>query len=286
MNQHALTSACIDSLLKATYKNIEIIVVDQNSHDQSSEILRNRYPSVTIIANTNNTGFTGGNNQGMKISTGKYFLLLNNDTEVEPGFLEPLVDLFEQDPTIGAASPLIRFYHSPDHIQYAGGPETIDLVRGRNIWRGANETIPSRYTKAEATTAAHGAAFFIRRDVVHEIGMLDEAFFIYYEEYDWSLRVRKAGYSIFFVPESVIFHKESMTVKKDNPFRMRQMARNRIWLTRKHASFLTYSISLLYLWVISIPINTFRHLQKRRTDLSKALLVGSFLGFFYKTESM
>ncbi len=281
-NQYALTASCINSLKQCTYPAIEIIVVDQASHDNSVSLLKAQYPEVRLIENVKNTGFTGGNNQGMKIATGEYFLLLNNDTEVESDFLEPLVTAARNKENVGACSPLIRYYSNPEYIQYAGGPREIDLIRGRNTWRCANEHLLATKRINEKTSAAHGAAFFIKRSVVEKIGMLDESLFIYYEEYDWSLRIRKAGYSIMFVADSTVFHKESMTLKKDNPFRMRQMSRNRLWLSRKHSSRPKYLIAILYVWFCSLPINIIRFALKKKFDLVGAITSGSYDGTFSK----
>ncbi len=279
-NQYALTAACINSLKECTYPNIEIVVVDQASHDNSVALLQECYPEITLIQNAKNTGFTGGNNQGMSAATGEYFLLLNNDTEVNPSFLEPLVEALESDATAAAASPLIRFFFTPSFIQYAGGPESIDLIRGRNVWRGWRTQMPHSYSSVEKTTAAHGAAFMIKRSIVEKIGMLDEKLFIYYEEYDWSLRIREAGFSILFVPRSEILHKESMTLTKDSPFRTKLMARNRLWLSKKYLPFYKHFLSVSYVWFCSMPLNIIRYAARNKFDLAKALFAGSVEGTF------
>ncbi len=279
-NQYELTAACINSLRLCTYPNMEVIVVDQASKDGSAERLQINYPEVKLIANRVNTGFTGGNNQGMSVAHGKYFLLLNNDTIVHPSFLEPLVDALENDPRAAAASPLIRFFFNPTFIQYAGGPEKIDLIRGRNTWRGWKTRIPHQYSVVEETSAAHGAAFMIKSSVVEKIGMLDEKLFIYYEEYDWSLRIRQAGYSILFVPQSEILHKESMTLTKDSPFRTKLMARNRLWLSKKYLPSYLHALSVAYVWFCSLPLNIVRFTYRRKFGLAKALFTGSLEGTF------
>ncbi len=279
-NQYELTAACINSLRRCTYPNMEVIVVDQASRDGSAERLQINYPEVKLIANRVNTGFTGGNNQGMKAALGEYFLLLNNDTVVHQSFLEPLVDALENDPHAAAASPLIRFFFNPTFIQYAGGPEKIDLIRGRNTWRGWKTRIPHQFSAVEETSAAHGAAFMIKSSVVEKIGMLDEKLFIYYEEYDWSLRIQQAGHSILFVPGSEILHKESMTLTKDNPFRTKLMARNRLWLSRKYLPSYQHVLSVAYVWFCSLPLNVARYTFRRKFDLAKALFDGSLEGTF------
>ena len=278
MNQPALTVDCIKSLQRCTYPDVEIIVVDQASKDNSVELIGKQFPDVKLIVNKINNGFTGGNNTGMRDATGDYFLLLNNDTEVEPGFLEPLIEALELDRQAGAASPLIRFFQNPDKIQYAGGPEKIDLIRGRNSWRGWMSDYPTTYTTVESTTAAHGAAFIIKRKVAEEIGLLDDDFFIYFEELDWSIRIRKAGYKILFVPSSEIFHKESMTMPKEHPFRVRLMTRNRILLSRKHLTQFRFYASVLYATLISFPRNCIRYILARKMELFKAYTTGFYQG--------
>jgi len=278
MNQPALTIDCLKSLQRCTYPNIEIIVVDQASKDNSVELISKQFPDIKLIVNTVNNGFTGGNNTGMQQATGEYFFLLNNDTEVEPGFLEPLITELESNPLAGAASPLIRFYQNPGKIQYAGGPEQIDLIRGRNAWRGWMTDYPTQYAFVESTTAAHGAAFIIKRKVAEEVGFLDDNFFIYFEELDWSIRIRRAGYKILFVPSSEIFHKESMTMPKEHPFRVRFMTRNRILLSRKHLSKFSFIESIIYSAFVSLPGNCLRYLLARKTELLKAYAQGFYQG--------
>jgi GT2 family glycosyltransferase len=252
---------------------MEVIVVDQASKDDSVQIL-SQLKGILFIESKTNLGFTGGNNLGMREATGDYYFLLNNDTEVPPSFLEPLIEALESDTLAGAASPLIRFFQNPMKIQYAGGPAKIDLVHGRNSWRGWMSDYPSAYSQVESTTAAHGAAFIIKKKVADEVGLLDNHFFIYFEELDWSLRIRKAGYKIIFVPSSEVLHKESMTMPKEHPFRVRMMMRNRILLSRKHLNAFMFAVSLLYTSCISFPINSIRYLMRRKGELLKAYQKG------------
>lgn len=276
LNQADLTLDCIASLKKCSYSNIEIIVIDQNSKDNSAERLAD-IPGIIFIASKTNLGFTGGNNLGMKRATGDFFLLLNNDTEVHPDFLQPLVDALLIDSHAGAASPLIRYYHQPDYIQYAGGPDRIDVVLGRNSWKGWM-TKEVHTNQVEETTAAHGAAFMIKKSVAKKIGLLDDNFFIYFEELDWSMRVTQNNMKILFVPQAEVYHKESMTMPKEHPFRVRMMARNRILLSRKHASLISFLLSWLYVVTVSIPINSFRYIIKGKKELLKAYTQGSLQG--------
>lgn len=276
--QAALTASCLKSLNQISYPNTEIIVVDNGSCDGSVERLRAEFPEIRIIENGRNLGYTGGNNAGMLAATGNYFLLLNNDTEVAPDFIDPMIHLAESDTEIGAVSPKIVYYDHPDTIQYAGGGK-IDLTRGRISWRGWMQKDDGRFGEAVETTLLHGAALLVKRCVVEKVGLLNEHFFAYYEEIDWSLSIRKVGYSIYFMPKSLVLHKESMTVKKDNPLRVFLMNRNRIYLSRIHTGFWQHLFFIHYLLGVSLSINLIRFLSKKRIDLVMAYCKGIIAGF-------
>ncbi len=273
-NQPALTADCLRSLLRCSYPAVEIIVVDNGSADDSVPRLRDEFPTITILEAGENLGFTGGNNLGLTHATGEFLLLLNNDTEVAVDFLEPMVAAARANPDVGAMSPRIRFFDHPDTLQYAGAHPT-DMRRGRGGWRGWGDQDTGQYTAPEETLAAHGAAFFIRRSAMEQVGMLDEALFIFYEELDWSRRLRDAGWRILFVPGSVVFHKESMTTGKVSPFRTYYMSRNRILFIRRHASRRDTAAFLTWLMVASAPINIARRVRDRRWDLLRAFLEGT-----------
>ena len=115
-----VTCQLLSSLRKITYPRVEIIVVDNASPNDDPSVIKMNFPEITFIQSPVNLGFAGGNNLGIRNSKGKYIMLLNNDTEVEPGFLEPLVKRLESNTQIGAVSPQIAFFHQPDLFQFAG----------------------------------------------------------------------------------------------------------------------------------------------------------------------
>src|SRR5688500_13304900 len=137
-NQLKLTCELLDSLRRVTYPAIEIIVVDNHSKEDPTTVIREKYPEVKLIVSMENLGFAGGNNLGIKASSGDYLLFLNNDTEVHPGFLEPLVALFEANPNAGAASSKILYHDSGETIQYAGSTR-INPFTGRSKRIGYRE---------------------------------------------------------------------------------------------------------------------------------------------------
>lgn len=277
--QVEMTCLCLKSLRNVNYPNLEIWVVDNASGDGSVEILKRDYPEIHLIENKQNLGFTGGNNVALAKATGDYLMLLNNDTEVPADFLKPLVELFEGNPAVGAASPKIHYFNDDQRIQYAGGGR-VDLKTGRIGWRGWQKSDRGQFDQQTPTTLAHGAAFFISRKAMETAGMLNEPFFAYYEEIEWSLRIRCHGFEIYYVPSSLVRHKASMTVKQDSPIRMYYTNRNRIWLNRLHGSRFERWFFCFYLWLISLPMNTARLVFQRKWSLMRPYYRGFFHGFF------
>ncbi len=261
-NQSLVTCELLESLNKITWPNIEVICVDNASPDDDPKIIKQRFPSVHLIENPINYGFAAGNNFGIMAARGKYVLFLNNDTVVDSGFLEPLVEKMESDSEIGAVSAKLRFYHTPDTIQYAGytkmNPRTI-----RNFAYGYGEKDEGQHDKDKLTPYAHGAAMMVSMKVIKEIGMMSYIFFLYYEEADYCERIRRAGYKIWYVHNSLVFHKESISTGKQSPLKIYYMNRNRMVYMRRNISGRAFYIALIYQLFIAIPKNAFAFLLKR-----------------------
>lgn len=261
-----VTCEMIDSLEKITYPNIEVIVVDNASPNDKPEIIKDKYPYIKLIKNVKNFGFAGANNIGILDSKGKYILLLNNDTIVDPNFLEPLVDKMESDTSIGAVSPKIRFFCQQDTIQYAGlTPINNYSVRSHGI--GFKEIDKGQYDEDQQTAYAHGAAMMIRKETIRKVGLMSNAFFLYYEELDWGFRVRQAGYKIYYVHNSLIYHKESVTTGKMSPLKTYYLNRSRLLYMRRNIRGVNLLISVLFQVFLSIPKNTFMYLFSGRFNL-------------------
>jgi GT2 family glycosyltransferase len=254
----AVTCQLLASLRRITYPSVEIIVVDNASPNEDPGMIRKNYPEVTLIRSSKNLGFAGGNNLGIRQAKGEYILLLNNDTEVDPGFLEPLVGKLESDSRIGAVSPQIRFFHHPDTFQYAGStPINPYTVRSHGI--GYKEKNQGQYDRDAQTAFVHGAAMLVPVRVIRSVGLMAECFFLYYEELDWGNRIRKAGYDLWFVHNSVVRHKESVTTGKLSPLKIYYMNRARLIYLRRNISGVTFLIALLFQVFISVPKNTARY---------------------------
>lgn len=260
-NQSEVTCALIESLNKITYPNLEVIVVDNHSIEDDPTIIKIRFPNVVLIQNPINYGFAAGNNYGLMRARGEYVLLLNNDTEVPPGFLEPLVDLLETNKDIGAVSPKIKFYYQPDTIQYAGYTP-IDKVTMRNSSIGYWEKDKGQYNDERETAYAHGAAMLVPMRVVKEIGLMSYIFFLYYEEADWCARIQQAGYKIYYSGKSHVLHKESVSTGKMSSLKIYYQNRNRIVFMRRTLDGTSYLKALMYQLLIAIPKNAFKFLIK------------------------
>jgi GT2 family glycosyltransferase len=254
-----VTCDFIESLNKITYPNIEVIIVDNKSPNDDPAIIKQRFPNITFYASHVNWGFAGGNNQGIMRARGEYVFLLNNDTVVDKGFLEPLVEKMQSDPTIGAISPKIRFYYAPDVIQYAGFLP-INKYTVRNAAIGFREKDKGQYDADRETAYAHGAAMLVPMEVIRKVGLMSYIFFLYYEEADWSFRIKRAGYSIWYVHNSLVLHKESISTGKLSALKIYYLTRNRLVFMRRNIFGKDFIFGIFYQLLIAIPKNAFKFL--------------------------
>lgn len=209
-NGYELTCAMVDSLLCRVRSPLEIIVVDNGSARDEAALLQERYPNIKALRSERNRGFAGGNNLGIAAATGDYLLLLNNDTEIEDDSLHFLCDTLDADPRIGAVCPKIRFFAPPRAIQFAGYTP-LSCITLRNALIGFNAVDNDTFDTPHDSPYAHGAAVMVRREVIAGAGLMSEIYFLYYEEIEWSLRIREQGWRIAYNPRVTVFHKESAT---------------------------------------------------------------------------
>lgn len=272
-NQPKVTAEWLHSIRNITYPAYEIIIVDNASTQDTLEEYIPDFTNVLLIKSLENKGFAGGNNLGVQYARGEFILFINNDTEVEANFLELLVDCMRSNSNIGMVSPKIKYYYNKNIIQYVGGGK-INAFTGRGKFKGHGEQDTNKYTLTEATELIHGAALLVSRTVISNVGLMDEAYFLYYEELDWCERAKKSGYLMYVVGGSVIYHKESMSVGKSSPLRMFYITRNRILFMRKNRSKLSFFIYLWFFICISIPKSVVQFLLQRRFDLLQAFIKG------------
>jgi GT2 family glycosyltransferase len=272
-NQAKVTIEWLRSVQNISYPNYEIIIVDNASADNTLEDLLNGQQNVKFIKSSFNRGFAGGNNLGIASAKGELLLLLNNDTEVESDFLEPLVDCIQSNNKIGMISPKIKYFCARNTIQYAGGSE-INPLTGRGKFIGSGEPDSNHYQTNKATALIHGAAMLVTRALINNIGLMEESFFLYYEELDWCERAKKAGYMLFVVGNSVVYHKESVSVGKGSALRMFYVTRNRLMFMQRNFTGFPFILYLLFFAFVSLPKNLFVLIISGRLDLLQAFLKG------------
>lgn len=195
---------CLPTVIKSTYSNKEILVVNNGSTDDSAEFLQNNYPNVKVLEIKKNRGYAGANNLGVRKASGKYVLLLNNDTQVTPRFLEPLVEKMEKDKTIGAVQPQIRQMMDKKRIDSIGSFFTFT---GFLYHYGYFQPYKfKKYQKELSVYSIKGACLLMKKKDYLDLGGIDESFVTYVEESDLCHRVLLSGKKIIYVPKSVIYH--------------------------------------------------------------------------------
>ncbi len=265
-NHPEVTIDMLHSLQKITYKPIEIFVIDNASPNDDPTPIRDKFPDIHFIRLDKNIGFAGANNVGIKLAQGKYVLLLNNDTEVPSGFLEPLVQKMEANLQIGVVSPKIKFYHFPDTIQYAGVTPFHPLtIRTKGL--GYGKVDKGQFDKDSKTAFAHGAAMMVSMSAIKKAGLLPDVYFLYYEELDWCEAIRRAGYEVWYVHNSTVLHKESVSTGRLSPLKTYYMNRARLIFLQRNLKFPLLWFSIIYQLLVAIPKNLTFFLLKGQFDL-------------------
>jgi GT2 family glycosyltransferase len=229
------TIACLASLANLDFPDYTVRVIDNGSEDDSVDVIRQCYPHVGILETHANLGYAGGNNVGVRYALAqgvRYVCILNNDVTVAPSFLTPLIDALEAYPDAGVATPLVAQMDAPEKVWALG--QTVDWTTGEITRNKAGSRVSAIGTgPSQEVDIAAGTAMLIRRDVFERAGLMDEAFYLYYEEADWCLRVRSTGFGILAVPSSVVCHKVSAALGPTSPVIDYYMQRNHLrFITR------------------------------------------------------
>jgi GT2 family glycosyltransferase len=219
-NGKAWLEKFLPSVVATRYQNINFIVADNGSTDDSISFLQKNYPQVEIIKLPINVGFANGYNQALQKVTADYYVLLNSDVEVQPDWIAPMVQLLESDKTIAACQPKILSYHQKDTFEYAGAAGGWMDCYGYPFAKGrvfdVCEKDKSQYDQQEPIFWATGASLFIRAKLFHEVNGFDGFFFAHQEEIDLCWRLQLAGFKIYSCPSSVVYHVGGGTLPKGN----------------------------------------------------------------------
>ena len=281
INFNGLKDTCelIDTL-PLEDQSIEVIVVDNASKEDEATVIEQRYPQVNVIRSKENLGFAGGNNLGINAAHGKYLFFINNDTLMrwrkEEGrrmMFQPLIDRLESSPKIGAVCPKIRFSWGDNPIQFAGYTP-LSHITMRNHAIGCGEADHGQYDTAHPTPYAHGAAMMVKREAIEKSGLMPECYFLYYEELDWSMMIRRAGYDIWYDPALTVFHKESQSAGQQSPLRTYYITRNRLLFAKRNNSSATRYLSYIYQISLVACRDILRYTLQHRPDLAQATIKG------------
>ena len=254
-------------------EKMEVIVVDNASKNDEADAITQRFPLVKVIKSERNLGFAGGNNLGIQAAQGKYLFLINNDTVFKDFNIQVLTNRLESSQDIGIVCPKIRFAWNNNPIQFAGYSK-LSRITVRNDAIGFNEEDQGQYETAHPTPYAHGAAMMVKRETIEKSGIMPECYFLYYEELDWSMMLRRAGYEIWYDPSCTIYHKESQSTGQNSPLRTYYITRNRLLFVKRNNHSFTRYPSFFYLIGIVALKDILKFALQGRFDLAKATIKG------------
>jgi GT2 family glycosyltransferase len=261
---------CLDSLRSQAFQDFETILVDNGSADGSVEYVRRQFPEVHVIALSYNAGFAGGNNVGVRASTGQYVALLNNDTKAHPQWLESLRRTLDAHAEVGFCASKILLYNQPDIIDSAGD---LFYTCGVGEKRGRSERDDDRFAEPAPVFGACAAAALYRRSMLEDIGLFDEDFFAYAEDVDLSFRAQLAGYKCLYVPKAVVYHHlqgtsravpdKSLYLSRRNAFYalVKNMPAALLWRRLPYALAYYFAVDLAY-----VVHGKFKPIMKARLD--------------------
>lgn len=228
----------IPSVTSSTYSNYNVVVADNASTDDSVSFLRSYYPLVRVVELKKNYGFAKGYNEALKQVEAAYYVLLNSDVEVPPQWIDPVIDLMESDVTIGACQPKLLQYHDKKSFEYSGAAGGWLDYLGYPFARGRlfdeHEIDGGQYDTTEPVFWASGAAMFVRAELYHRLGGLDEFFFAHQEEIDFCWRLQRAGYKVYCCPLSQVYHVGGGTLPKGNARKVFLNFRNNLVMMAKN----------------------------------------------------
>lgn len=263
------TIECVESCRGLSYPNFRILIVDNGSTDGSESILRERFPSVEFIQTGENLGFAGGNNTGIRYAIEQgadYIWLLNNDTVVDSEALGELLKVAESDEKIGIVGSKIYYYDKPDILWFAGGMWRRN--KSFTSHRGQDEIDTGQYDETCEVDYITGCSLLIKSSVIKEVGMMNEDYFLYWEEVDWNAVVSEEGWKILYVPGSLVWHKISASIRDQTYLQMYYYIRNGLLFFQKHEP---KRLFRLFPYVIYVALKFYKNGRK---DIAEGYLRG------------
>ena len=244
---------CLHSLDKVTYSNVNIVLIDNGSTDGSVNLIKKEFPNIEIIQLKENLGYAGGNNYGfknVKIQS-EYSIFINNDTLVSTNFINPLIEPLKNDTSIIQTAPKIFYADDPNLLWFAGG--YINLFFGWIRHRGIRKIDKGQYNNSTLIDYATGCCICMRTKDFKLFKMFDESFSMYGEDVDLSIRVRKAGGKIMYIPESNIWHKVSASIGGQfSLIKWKKKSMGKIRLIKKNINLIIFPLALIFNIIVII----------------------------------
>jgi hypothetical protein len=258
------TLGCVTSLRVSDYRNLDILLVDNGSTDNSVGVFTKRFPEIELIETGENLGYAGGNNVGIRraLSKGaKYVLLVNNDVTVAPDTVSRLVSAAEGGESVGAAGALVFWRDEPEKLYAAYG--VVNFSEAIVRLKGRNSTVSDRYSETVEVDWVLGCAILLARDAVEGVGELDERFFAYHDEVDWCTRARGKGYRVILVPDARVWHagQSSTGGEKYASAKRYFVGRNSVLFAKKHANTGQW-VKFVVMFFTSLPLALLRELPR------------------------
>lgn len=279
----------LPSVLSSSYPNLEIVLGDNASTDDSVAFIKAEYPSITIIENDTNYGFTGGYNRVLAKVDADYFILLNSDVEVSPDWITPVINLMESDQLIAAAAPKIRAFNQRGYFEHAGAAGGFIDNYGYPFCQGRMfyeiEEDKGQYQQSKEVFWATGAAMFVKKQYWLEAGGFDERFFAHMEEIDLCWRLKNMGYKVMYCAESEVFHLGGGTLNVENPFKTYLNFRNNLLLLANNLS-LGRAVFVIFIriWMDLLALFRFLSEGKRKDAWAVSRAHQNFLVSLFKTN--
>ena len=263
------TLFCLNSLRKITYKACHVVIVDNDSQDGSYEYLKEHETDYKVIQSGENRGYAAGNNVGIRYAMAQgadYVCVLNNDVEVKPDFLQKMVSYMEADPKAGMAGPVVYEFAERNIIQSAGCTITIGLGKTSSPLQGKNRNEIEKEA-VKYCDGLSGSCLLVRKEVLEKAGLIPENYFLFFEEMEWCVKIRKQGYKLVVIYASEIYHKGSATLNKTGTVRKYYLARNQVLFVRRNGTTSDLCLLLLtkglgYLYRRLFSVSSHREIRK------------------------
>ncbi len=268
-NGHHHLTECLPSLTAQTYPNLEIILVDDASTDDTIPFIQAEYPAVKIVTQTNGPNFAAGNNVGIAQAQGELLLLLNNDTVLDPYCIQELMAVYQREENVGGVGGMLRFYNNRPFVNGLGS-KMRRFEFGHDIGIGSLD-VGQFETISEIPQLCFGVAL-IPKVVFDDVGLIEEMYQFYYEDSDWSYRAKTLGYRLLPAPRAIVYHKFSASTSKlSAAFKKRLATRNRLWFVLKNFPLWSAFVQLI-LYGFSDMGHLAAHILRGDGSLARAIL--------------